>query len=897
MLSPSAFLMGQTYTVKTFAGVNPSQGAGTQNQLFLNAPEAVAMDKAGNTYLTDTTGHRVIKLDPMGNATIVIGNGGLPCAVYDPVNNPVPSSPCTSSGGGGGPMTMGKAANTQPIGIPDGLAIDQNGNLFIADRSRHRIYMVDTSGVVTLIAGSTNNGRAGTTGDGRTAIRAELDGPRQITFDAAGNLYIADTGNARIRMIAADSKGNVGPNSIITTVAGALVLKKDQSYSATCSYTDAQQRLVSCGDGGKASQAGLNAPEGVVVSADGTIFIADTSNNRIRVVCTQTTSGICNAQGFAPGTINTLAGRVLTNFELGLDANGQPIKSPGGAGNLSGASAPYPISCSKPTPGSNPCAPLGDGRIPTGALLASPAQLAFDQNGNLLIADRSNHRIRLLNLSTYSIGTVAGTCSNATSTTCSGNTGDGGTATLAFLNNPDGLFVDGQGNILFSDRGNNRIRMVNASGIVVAVAGANRFNGDQLATATLLNGPTGIARDSAGNIYFADSGNNIIRKVDTTGNVTTIAGAAGQSCSFSTSAPFTQVCGDGGPTSGAKFNNPSGIAVDPTGTIIYIADTANNRVRKITAGQISTVAGGCTNGWGPGNSVPVGAANGFECPSASQNGLPATSYVLNFNNTINDSTSTYNFTNGTVQATTNYTICTQASGVCTSNNGLNNNSRRVAALALDGAGNLYMADISNSVIRVMTTDGNMAIVAGTFQAGGSAGDGGPATQAFLANPTGVVVSQDGKYLFWSENTTHVVRMVAGGVVYPVAGEPNQNSPDGESSTLPAYNSRLLGPSGLCLFEVKNPDGSLDLTKTLLFLAGGGANTIVKINLTTFIQSRVAGNQSYTGGDFSPNFFGDGVAGNLAQLNYPTGCAVDSTGNVYFTDAANNLIRSANLPGK
>jgi sugar lactone lactonase YvrE len=396
MLSPSAFLMGQTYTVKTFAGVNPAQGAGLQNQLFLNAPEAVVMDKAGNTYLTDTTGHRVIKLDPMGNASIVIGNGGLPCAVYDPVNNPVPSSPCTSSGGGGGPMIMGKAANTQPIGNPDGLAIDQNGNLFIADRSRHRIYMVDTSGVVTLLAGSTNNGRAGTTGDGRTAIKAELDGPRQITFDSAGNLYVADTGNARIRMIAADSKGNVGPNSIITTVAGALTLKKDQSYSATCSYTDAQQRLVACGDGGPATQASLNAPEGVAVSADGTVFIADTSNNRIRVVCTQTLSGICSTLGFTPGTINTLAGRVLTNFESGLDANGQPIKSAGGAGNVSGQGTPYPNSCPKPTPGGNPCASLGDGRNPLNALLAAPAQLALDQNGNLLIADRSNNRVRLL---------------------------------------------------------------------------------------------------------------------------------------------------------------------------------------------------------------------------------------------------------------------------------------------------------------------------------------------------------------------------------------------------------------------------------------------------------------------------------------------------------------------
>ena len=187
LLGSSAVLMRQSYTVKTFAGVTPNQPTSISNQLFLNAPDAVATDKSGNTYVTDTTGHRVWKIDPNGVPSVVIGNGGLRCAVYDPVNNPAPSSACTASGGGG-PLTMGKAANTQPIGTPDGLAVDSSGNLFIADRSRHRIYEVDTSGVVPLIAGSTNNGRAGTTGDGRAAVKAELNGPRQISFDSAGNL-------------------------------------------------------------------------------------------------------------------------------------------------------------------------------------------------------------------------------------------------------------------------------------------------------------------------------------------------------------------------------------------------------------------------------------------------------------------------------------------------------------------------------------------------------------------------------------------------------------------------------------------------------------------------------------------------------------------------------------
>jgi sugar lactone lactonase YvrE len=906
VFAASTLLTAQTYTVKTFAGVAPPKLPSLANNLFLNAPDAVASDSKGNTFITDTTGHRVWKIDANGNPSVVIGNGGLPCAVYDPVNNPAPSSPCTSSGGGGGPMTMGKPANTQPIGIPDGLAVDSSGNLFIADRSRHRIFEVDTTGVVTLIAGSTNNGRSGTTGDGRAAVKAELDGPREISFDSAGNLFIADTGNSRIRKIAADSSGKISGNSIITTVAGGSVLEKNVNtgvlgvtttqVTTSCSYLDPQQLLVNCGDGGLATQAMLNGPEGVVVDANGTIYIADTGNNRIRMVCTQSVNGLCS--GAKTGSITAIAGRDLTLQERGLDQNGQPIKSPSGTGNISAASAPYPNSCPKPTPGGSPCASAGDGRSPITALLAAPAQLSLDANGNLIIADRSNNRVRLLNLSASSIQTVAGTGT-------SGNGGDGSTASLGTLSNPSGVTVDAAGNVLFTDRGNNRIRIVNASGLLNAFAGANRFNGDQGALTALLNAPTGIARDAAGNIYFADSGNQIIRKIDASGNVITIAGTAGSSCTFSTAPPFSQVCGDGGPASSAKFNNPSGIAVDPTGTVIYIADTANNRIRKIVSGQINTVAGGCTDGWGPGGSIPVSTAGGFLCPSSAQDGMSALFYKLNLNgnNPGNTSTSvyqtTYQSSNGSpIASTTIYTICTAANGICIDVNSLGNNVRRVAPVALDGAGNLYFSDISNSVVRVMTTDGTVHTVVGTFQLPGSAGDGGPATSALTNNVTGLAVSADGKYVFFSETSACDVRMVYGGVVYPVAGEPTQTGgPDSESTTLPAYDYRLLNPQGLVLQEVDNADGSVDLTKTALIIADSGGNAVRKVNLSTLIMTRVAGNLSFTGDNFAPDFFGEGVAGNLAQFNYPTGVVVDTNGTVYITDSANGVIRTASLPSK
>jgi len=307
--------------------------------------------------------------------------------------------------------------------------------------------------------------------------------------------------------------------------------------------------------------------------------------------------------------------------------------------------------------------------------------------------------------------------------------------------------------------------------------------------------------------------------------------------------------------------------------------------------------GGCTDGWGPGGSLPSTTANNTSCPSSAQDGQPALYYKLNLNanNPSNTSTSIYQYGNGITETTTIYTTCTVAGGGCIDVNALGNSVKRVAPVALDAAGNLYFSDIANSVVRVMTTDGTVHTVVGTFQVPGSSGDGGPAANALTNNVTGLAVSSDGKYVFFSETSASDVRMAYKGIVYPVAGEPNQGGPDGESATLPAYAYRLLNPQGLALLEVDNSDGSVNLTKTSLFIADSAGNAVRKVNLSTLIMTRVAGNLSFTGDNFAPDFFGDGVAGNLAQFNYPTGVVLDPKGNVYITDSANGLIRTANLP--
>ena len=207
--------------------------------------------------------------------------------------------------------------------------------------------------------------------------------------------------------------------------------------------------------------------------------------------------------------------------------------------------------------------------------------MAVDASGNLYIADTGNNRIRKVS-ATGIITTVAGNGS-------AGYSGDGGPATSAQLDGPEGVAVDGSGNLYIADTCNNRIRKVSATGIITTVAGNGSagYSGDGgPATSAQLSLPAGVAVDGSGNLYIADSGNNRIRKVSATGIITTVAGNGSPGYS-----------GDGGPATSAQLNQPAGVAVDASGNL-YIADSSNNRIRKVSAtGIITTVAGNGFDGY------------------------------------------------------------------------------------------------------------------------------------------------------------------------------------------------------------------------------------------------------------------------------------------------------------
>ncbi len=320
----------------------------------------------------------------------------------------------------------------------------------------------------------------------------------------------------------------------------------------------------------------------------------------------------------------------------------------------------------------------GDGGPATSALLNFPMGVAVDSAGNLFIADDGNACIRKVSLSGI-ITTVAGNGS-------SGYGGDGGPATSAMLHSPRGVAVDSAGNLFIADTDNYRIRKVSSSGIITTVAGngSSGFGGDGgPATSALLNFPRGVAVDSAGNLFIADDGDSRIRKVSSSGIITTVAGNG--SSGFG---------GDGGPATSAQLHSPRGVALDSSGNL-FIADADNYRIRKVSpSGIITTVAGNGSSGYGG-------------------DGGPATSALLDF----------------------------------------------PVGVAVDSAGNLFIADDGDSRIREVSSSGIITTVAGNGSSG-FGGDGGPATSAQLHSPRGVVVDSTGN-LFIADADNYRIRMVAG----------------------------------------------------------------------------------------------------------------------------------------
>ncbi len=550
-------------TITTVAGGGGSLGdGGPATSASLEYPTAVALDSAGNLYIVDLDHQRVRKVSG-GTVTTVAGNGtpgfsgdGGPATsaslffveygggvavdsagniyIADSANNrirKVSGGTITTVAGGGSGFNGTGPATGASLFFPLGVAVDSAGNLYIADTFDNLIHKV-TNGTISTVAG---NGTDGFSGDGGPPTAAQLYSPSAVAVDSAGNIYIADTLNERLRKVS---------NGTITTVAG----------------TGAGSYRFS-GDGGPATNASLNYPDGVAVDAPGNIYIADALNNRIRKV--------------SNGTISTVAG----NGAVGFSGDGGPAT---GAslelsllGNIGGGVTVDAIGTIYIADSFNTdIRKVSNGAISSlipGQQIRFPEGLAVDSAGDLYIAATSSSLIQ--EVAGGTITTVAGNGHSAFS-------GDGGSATSASLFYPEGVALDSAGNIYIADSANNRVRKV-SNGTITTVAGNGTagFSGDGGPATSATLTPNGVAVDSAGDLYIADRFSNRIRKVSN-GTITTVAGNG--------TAAFS---GDGGLATNASLNLAppgshlpgglaSGIAVDAAGNL-YIADSGNNRIREV----------------------------------------------------------------------------------------------------------------------------------------------------------------------------------------------------------------------------------------------------------------------------------------------------------------------------
>jgi len=740
-------------TISTIAGTGVEGfggDGGPAKAAQLNRPVGVALDAAGNVYVADVFNHRIRRIAPDGTIATIAGTG------------------VAGFSGDGRPATA--AQLSQPVRA----AVDLAGNVYIADLANHRIRRVATDGMISTFAGT---GVEGFGGDGGPAAAAQLDRPAGVALDAAGNLYIADSGNHRVRRIA--------PDGTISTFAGTGV----EGFG---------------GDGGPAAAAALNGPFGVAVDAAGSVYFTDTFNVRVRVVDPPADD---HGESAACATPLALGAPMPGRIEFGVDedwfrleltepasvaiyttgaldtvgsviSSGEPIlsKDDGGEGYNFHIEAEWPegvyyIRVESYGMGAGPYrlharrfadVKLGDtgetvrlwATAEDGWTLDRVTDAPFASGGEVAVSNGARYALTLGADGVWTASAVtppAGSCeaprpwtiNTFAGTGVTADFGDGGPATEAAFNRPSGVAVDGAGNVYVADALNHRIRRIDPDGTIETFAGtgASGYGGDgDPATQARLNWPNGVAVDTVGNVYVADYGNNRIRRIRADGTIETFAGA-GQPGST----------GDGGLATQARLNWPTGVAVDTAGNV-YVAEYVGNRIRRIRAdGMIETFAGTGQSG-------------------SSGDGGPATEAQIN----------------------------------------------RPFGLAVDASGNMYIADQDNHRIRRIAPDGIMDTVAGTGSAG-AGGDGGRATEAALNRPVGVAVDAAGRVYVADAGNNRVRRFAPGEIIETIAG---------------------------------------------------------------------------TG---SAGFGGDGGPAELAQLDDPFGVAVDAGGNVFVADADNHRIRVLDAP--
>jgi sugar lactone lactonase YvrE len=669
----------------------------------------------------------------------------------------------TLAGSPGSGSADGVGSGAQ-FNLPRGVAADGAGNLYVADSGNATIRKVTPAGVVTTIAGVPGvlGSADGTNGAARFAY------PQGLALDALGRLYVIDSTSFTIRLISP-----VGADWAVSTIAGSV------GQSGT--------------NDGVGTSALFSGPTGLTVGSDGSVYVIDevmrpsyhgTGRSAIRKLAFNGTNW----------TVTTLLSSVAVaggnNFPV--DGAGSLYVPNGAEGGAIWKLAPSGSNWTQTLiAGGGPGLHGYNDGIGTNAGFYWPLGVALDNGGILYVTDTGNCTIRKMQFdgTNWNVTTLAGLWSRRSNR---GNSD--GTGTNALFNLPEGITTDSAGDVYVTDTYNNTIRKVTSVGVVSTVAGATQSSGstDGTGNAAKFFNPSAVAVDSAGTVYVADTYNQTIRKVTSAGIVSTLAGLAGSTGT------------NDGPGGYARFDYPSGVAVDSAGNV-FVADEFNRTIRKITPpGEVSTLAGLAGS---MGHTDGVGTNASFGEP---------------------------------------------------------------VAVAVDSAGNIYVTDWLYDNIRKITPLGEVSTIAGSaLQSGSSDGMG---TNARFNHPSGVTVDS-ATNVYIADSMNHAIRKITpvgtNWQVSTIAGSPtNSGSADG-SGTVATFTY----PQGISVDSAGN-----------VYVADGDGQTIRKVTRagTDWIVSTIGGVAGSRGST-------DG-SGSAARFSSPSGIAANAGGLLYIADSGNNTIR-------
>ena len=810
---------------------------------MLGQPWGVALDNTGNLYVSSGTYEpSVRKIDTSGTITTVAGNGTA-------------CSSATATCGDGGSATSANLNNVV------GIAVDSQGNIYIADQADHRIRKVTAvTGLISTVAGTGVQCSSATAacGDGSAATSAQLNQPQAVALDSAGNLYVADTVDNRVREISL-ATGN------ISTLIGT---------GATCTSTSG-----GCGDGSAATQAMISQPRALVFDLAGNLYVAEKTGQRIREYNPST------------GLISTVAGTGTTCSSAtatcgdGSAATSANLSQPTGlvfdnAGNLYISDqtdnrvrkVAFGTGVISTVVGTGTIGSTGNGGDATAATMYGPSGLAMGRAGDLYIGIGNTAQIRKVSFGTFgsvavgsssaaqnvlvkttaaetitsvSVPVSTGSAQEYTVGSLSGctlgsSTSSGTICTIPVTFSPaySGLrpmplqIVTSTGSISFPLVGLGTGPQTSLSpGVMTTVAGTGvacspttAACGDSgNATAANLSTPRSVFTDGSGNVWVADTQDHRVRKFSPGGTITTVAGT-GTACSAS-----TNTCGDGGAATAAQLNGPRAVFVDPGGNL-YIADSGDNRVRMVAAGTqiMSTVAG-------------TGTACGTSTNTCGDGGL-GTAAQLN----------------------------------------------TPSGLGMDASGNLYIADSGDNRIR-MLAGGYLTTVAGTgtscTSSTSACGDGSSALLATFSNPRGLFI--DATSNLWvadtGDNRIRKITWLSGaapgqGLISTVAG----------TGTACGGGSQACGDGAVATSALLNAPRSVTVDAGgNAYVADTGDNRVREVSATSLVISTIAG----TGASGNS---GDNGLATVAAMNAPQGISLDSIGNLFLADTGNNTVRKVNV---